>query len=143
MDNRTRYFPPRIDTTWLNEATFCRYPSHRSTDHSRAMIIKLTQEYIKFWRLVLSFPERRIVAPGPILAVQRVHFDDRKRYFDDCMEYFNRYLAEELYWHGRGDVIGTLETVVSYQTLFKEDPPEPWFDIVAEYNLGRSSLRLV
>ena len=143
MNTRTRYFPPQIDQTWLNQSMLQRYPGHKTTKSSRALIEKLTQEYIKLWRLYLSFPERRVVAPGPILAVHRVHYDDRQRYFDDCMDYFNRYVAEEFFWQGRADVSGTIDTVRSYKDLYDEDPPDPWSDIVAEYNIGRSSLRLV
>jgi hypothetical protein len=143
MDNPPRYFPPQINTGWLNEEMFRRYPGHSVTPSSRTLIEKLTQEYIKFWRLVLSFSDRRVVAPAPILAVQRVHYHDRRRYYDDCMDYFNRFMDEELRWRGRADVMGTIHTVTAYKTLYGEEPPDPWNDIVAEYNLGRPSLHLV
>ena len=67
MNTRVRYFPPQIDQTWLNHALFDRYPGHKTTATSRALVEKLSEEYIKLWRLYLSFPERRVVAPGPIL----------------------------------------------------------------------------
>jgi hypothetical protein len=132
-----------IDENWLNQQMFSRYPGHKTTCESRTLIEKLTQEYMKFWRLILSFPEKRIVAPAVILTIQRVHYDDRQRYFDDCMGYFNKFLAKELRWRGRPDVIGTVDTVRSYRALYQEKPPEQWRDIVAEYDLGRPSLHLV
>jgi len=143
MNTRPRYFPPLIDEHWLNQQMFRRYPGHRTTHASRALIEKLTQEYVKFWRLIISFPEKRIVAPATILTVQRVHHDDKQRYFDDCMDYFNKFLSKEFRWGGRPDVIGTVDTFRSYRALYQEKPPEQWHDIVAEYDLGRTSLHLV
>jgi hypothetical protein len=107
------------------------------------LIVKLTEEYLRLWRLVLSYPEKRIVAPGPIIAVQEVHRTHREMYFHDCMEYFRRFMCKEFVWEGRLDVRGTIDTVVSYKDLYHESPPEQWHDLTKQYDLGRPILRLV
>lgn len=140
MSNNPRYYPPSIGLDWLVSEILRQYPSHKNTP---AVIVTLTQEYIKLWRLVLTYPEKRIVAPGPLIAVQRVHWGHREKYFADCMDYFKKYLFKELIWKGRLDVAGTVQTVRAYHDLFAEYPPEPWVDMNNEYNLGRAHLKLV
>lgn len=143
MSSDTRYFPPTIDEGWLNNRMFERYPAHKTSPLGHDLIERLTQEYLKFWRLIVSFPDRRVVAPATILAVQSVHYADRERYFTDCMDYFRRFRAKDLCWLGRTDFLGTIDTVRAYNLLYKEDPPEQWHDLMTEYNLGRPALRLV
>ena len=140
MIARTRYYPPNINRDWLADEVLNCYPSHQQCP---VLIVKLVDEYIKLWRLFLQYPEKRIVAPGPIIAVQEVHKLNRRIYFQHCMEYFRRFLNKEFVWGGRSDVQGTIDTVRSYIDLYNEQPPEQWVDITTEYNLGRSHLRLV
>jgi hypothetical protein len=143
MNSRTRYFPPEISKDWLDVQMLRSYPAHKSSQVGRELLERLTEEYLKFWRLVLSFPDKRVVATAPILAVQRVHQSNRKEYFDDCMAYFNRFLSTEFCWKGRSDVTGTVDTVSAYRELYRAQPPEQWRDIVNEYNLGKPKLIIV
>jgi len=137
---QTRYYPPEISHDWLTEETLRLYPSHRTC---RSYIENAVAEYIKFWRLIVSYPDMRIVAPCTILAVHRVHWLHREIYFADCMQYFNRYLFEEMAWGGRSDITGTMETARSYIDLYDEQPSDPWHDLMYEYNLGHSFLYVV
>jgi hypothetical protein len=140
MTNNSRYYPPAIRLNWLVAEILAQYPAHKD---SPDLIISLAQEYLKFWRLVLTYPEMRIVAPSPLIAVQRIHWKHRDQYFNDCMDYFRKYLFKELVWRGRLDVVGTFQTVRSYYDLYDTYPPEAWVDMNNEYNLGRSHLRLI
>lgn len=135
-----RYGLPPINHAWLTQEILKQYPSHRD---SSTLIETLAMEYLKLWHLILHFPHKRVVAPGPIAAVQRVHWQHREQYFADSMEYFNRYLFREMLWGGRHDTIGTLDTVRAYHQLYESELPEAWQDIAHEYNLGRSHLQLV
>jgi len=139
---RARYYPPAIHELWLKESLLRRYPSHKTC---KEWIDVLYSEYVKLWRLVLSFPEKRVVAPGCIMAVAHVHQDaDRQRYFRDCIDYFQRFVApHELAWRGDNDIKGTVQTIAAYQDLFKEDPALPWRDMTERYMLRRSVLRIV
>lgn len=143
MTLHIRYALPNISHSWLTGAVLDQYPSHNVPGQPVALIETLVLEYLKLWHLIIHYPEKRVVAPGPILAVQRVHWTHRKQYFDDCMGYFNRYLYREMMWGGRTDVQGTLDIVRSYQDLYENPLPEAWSDIVYEYNLGRSHLSVV
>ena len=140
MAIRIQYYPPNISRDWLITEVIHRYPNHQK---SRNLIAMLVDEYLRLWRLSLSFSERRIVAPGPIIAVQQVHRTHREEYLHDCMEYFRRFMGQELIWGGRLDVRGTVDTVTSYSDLYNESPPGPWNDMTEVYNLGRPTLRLV
>lgn len=140
MNTRTRYLPPAINRDWLCDELLRQYEGHRE---SLELLAALVDEYFRLWRLFRMYPERRVVATGPIMAVQRVHYNDRERYFYDCMEYFNRFLNSEFVWKGRSDVHGTIQTVVSYKELYEVPPPAPWQDITKEFELGRSHLQLV
>ena len=139
---RVRYRPPAIDELWLKEALLMRYPSHKTC---KEWIDVLSSEYLKLWRLVLSFPEKRVVAPGCIMAVAHVHQDaDRQGYFRDSMEYFQRFVSPlELAWRGDKDINGTVETISAYQELFQVDLAPPWRDMTKHDSLRRSVLRIV
>lgn len=143
MAGKIRYGLPSVSHAWLTGAVLTRYPSHNHPGQATALIETLVMEYLKLWHLIIHYPEKRIVAPGPIIAVQRVHWEHRKQYFDDCMGYFNQYLFREMIWGGRQDIHGTLDTVRSYYDLYENKLPEAWNDIAHEYNLGRSHLRLI
>jgi hypothetical protein len=141
MQPRPRYYPPAINVAGLKSSVLAQYPSHRGSLH---LIDSLISEYIKFWRLILSYRDKRIVATGPILAVQQVHQQHREEYFADCMHYFNRYVpAKEMAWGGSIDVRGAVQTVASYNELFQEPPPLPWADITALFSFKRTALRIV
>lgn len=137
---RIHYSPPSISLSWLTEEMSAHYPSHKQ---SKTLLEDLSKEYLKFWRLVLSFPERRVVAPGPITAVQRVHWSNHEAYYIDSQTYFNRFLLLELVWHGRLDVRGALDTVYAYKELYHESPPPAWQDITHIYNLRIAKLHVV
>ena len=117
------------------------YPNHRC---SHNLLADLVEEYKRFWRLVLSYPHRRVVAPGPVMAVQRVHQIDEDRYYDDCMTYFNRFMSrKDLAWQGKTDHLGTHDTIMVYQDLFKADPPRAWADMTHIIALKKSRYRVV
>ncbi len=134
------YAPPPISPQWLADAVLHAYPAHRA---SGRLIEELVHEYLRLWRLIVHYPDKRVVAPGPIIAVQRVHWTHRRRYFEDCMAYFNRYIFKECVWGGHQDVAGTLDTVRSYHEFYDTDLPPAWKDMQDAYNLGRAHLRLV
>tara|TARA_B100000745_G_scaffold297064_1_gene243399 strand:- start:43 stop:474 length:432 start_codon:yes stop_codon:yes gene_type:complete len=143
MTTAIRYALPAISHAWLTTEVLAAYPAHDEPGEPTALVETLVLEYLKLWHLVIHYPERRVVAPGPIAAIQRVHWKHRKRYFDDCMEYFNRYLFKEMVWGGRLDISGTLDTVRTYRDLYQNDLPPPWGDIAHEYELGRSHLHVI
>ncbi len=141
MQARHRFSPPPINVAGLKSSVLAQYPSHRGSLH---LIDSLISEYIKFWRLILSYRDKRIVATGPILAVQQVHQQGRQEYFADSMNYFNRYVpVSEMAWRGSTDVQGAVETVSSYTELFSESPPPPWADINALFSFKKTALRIV
>ena len=140
MAPNVRYFPPAISPVWLTQELLKHYPNYKLSNFS---LEDLAKEYIKFWRLVLSYPEKRVVAPGPIIAVQQVHFAHHEAYFDDCMTYFNRFVLRELVWHGQRDIRGAVDTVRAYRDLYHELPPPVWQNITAIYNLKIPSLHVV
>ena len=140
MNMQPTYAPPRLDRQRLTGMLLDHYLGHKD---SRNLIEALVEEYVRFWRMFLSYPTRRVVAPGPILAVQRIHFWDRERYFNDCMDYFNRFLHEEFTWRGQSDFVGTHDTVMAYQDLYNTDPPGPWNDLTKTYYIKRSGFRVV
>ncbi len=140
MTTHPGYAPPPISPYWLTEELLKQYPSHAQ---SKAWLEELAREYLKFWRLVLCYPDKRVVAPGPIVAVQRVHFQHREAYLGDCLSYFNRFLLREMIWRGRTDIVGAIDTVRAYKDLYHELPPSPWHDVTSIYNLRIPALRVV
>lgn len=142
MSNRIRYAPPPLNRQTLTQTVLSHYPSHRKCSEWIALLVT---EYCKLWHLALSYPERRVVAPGCILAVQKVHQHlDRDIYFAESVSYFGRLIAlRELSWGGDSDIKGAIETVRSYSELYHEDPAEPWNEMTKRYQLKRSKLRLV
>lgn len=150
MPTRPGYAPPPISPRWLTAELLQHYPNHtKSEEHLES----LAAEYIKFWRLVLNYPDKRIVAPGPIIAVQRVHWnakrgeeadlDPNMTYIYDCMTYFRKFLRKELIWRGRLDILGAVHTVLAYKDLYHELPPPAWQDITDVYNLEIPGLYVV
>ena len=122
------YAPPILQDVKLKKELLLWYPSHSDT---QSLLADLVEEYKRFWRLILSYPHRRVVAPGPVMAVQRVHQAiDEDRYFDDCMNYFERFMPRnELAWGGLSDHMGTHDTVMVYEDLFRTEPPRAWADM--------------
>jgi hypothetical protein len=91
------------------------------------LISELVEEYKRFWRMILNYPHRRIVATGPIMAVQRAHQCNSEEYFWDCMTYFNQFKTrKDLVWYGLDDYTGTHDTYVVYKDLFNEEPHMAW-----------------
>jgi hypothetical protein len=142
MGPRVRYAPPPIDQRSLSNLVIEKYQSHQSC---RDLIETLVAEYVKLWRLVLSYPEHRIVAPGCISAVQRVHqAADRRTYFAQSMDYFGRYVPpRDIAWQGPMDIRGSIDTVRAYHDLHREFPPMEWSDILAVYGARRNSLVVI
>ena len=64
------YGPPVLQDNVLKATLLAWYPKH---DKSVKLLEDLIEEYKRFWRLVLSYPHRRVVAPGPVMEVQRAH----------------------------------------------------------------------
>ena len=139
---KVKYAPPPIDQRFLSRLVLEAYPSHQSCAN---LIDILVSEYVKLWRLVLNYPKHRVVAPGCLCAVQKVHQSaDRLSYFVDSMSYFGRYVSiKDLAWFGPMDIKGTVDTVHAYHDLHKEFPPEPWADMNAIYGQRRNSLDVV
>jgi hypothetical protein len=136
-----RFVPPPFNQQMLCNLVIEQYQSHASC---KDVIATLVSEYVKLWRLVLSFPNNRVVATGCILAVQQVHqSSDRNAYFYDCMQYFNRYVSRrDFAWFGNRDIRGTLDTMSVYSQLYGI-PPEPWNEMRSVYELKRGHLRRV
>ena len=106
--------------------------------------VGILEEYKRFWRLILNYPHRRVVAPGPVMAVQRAHQFDHTIYFDDCMAYFNRFMCRDnLAWRGITDYTGTFETILVYQDMYETDPPGVWGDMYRLSQIKRSSVRML
>ena len=142
MTQRLQYAPPPISRDWLCSAMFVEYPHHRHKD-GHTLIVALVEEYLHLWRLALTYSEKRIVAPGCILAVKVAHQRDSGRYFHDCVKYFNYFFDREFTWGGPSDIRGTIDTITAYRELTKQSPPEQWKDILQEFSRGRKALRLV
>ena len=135
------YGPPLLREDVLKDRLIDWYPSHTG---SVRFLTDLIEEYKRFWRLILNYPQRRVVAPGPVMAVQRVHQFDNKMYFDDCMQYFTRFMRPDtLAWHGVTDHTGTFDTIMTYQHMFKTEPPVAWVDMAKTFELKRGSVRLL
>lgn len=120
----------------------------------------VVEEYIKLWWMKREYPSRRIVAPGSILAVQRIHqrignddagksakemtdVYDSEIYRTHCIEYLGFYLDREFVWDHRTDHSGTVDTMRAYHDCFHNDPPPPWQQMVEVYERGGFALRLV
>lgn len=142
MTDRPRFMPSMLNQSWLKAIVLEQYPSHQQC---KEWIDLLVVEYIKLWRLVLSYPEKRVVAPGCIVAVQQVHqFADREAYFQNCMQYFNRYIpSEDFAWQGYRDTRGVIDTLNAYADLYHDSPPLPWIDITQTAEIRKSVLRIV
>ncbi len=135
------YGPPQLNENELRSRLLEWYPGHNG---SRILLANLVEEYVRLWRLVLSYPHRRVVAPGPILAVQRAHSYNREGYFSDCMAYFNRFMPPKVFaWGGVHDYTGVHDTVSVYKDLFEKNPPEAWADMTDIYGIKRSHLTIV
>ena len=133
--------PPMLGDDWLKTKLLMWYPSHKTRS---ILIEQLVEEYKRFWRLILNFPQRRVVAPGPVMAVQRVHQSDAPRYFNDCMTYFNQFKRpDELAWRGHTDYVGTSDTIMAYQHMFKASPHIAWIDMSHLVNFDRTTVRLL
>lgn len=133
--------PPLLQESFLRNTLLDWYPSHRA---SAELLFQLVEEYKRFWRLILNYPHRRVVAPGPVMAVQRVHQSQTQMYFDDCMAYFKQFKRrDELAWRGRTDYTGTCDTVMVYQDLFQTDPSVAWVDMYQLLQIDRGSVRLL
>ena len=141
LNDQPTYGPPLLREDILTARLLDWYPSHKG---SLILLTNLVEEYKRFWRLILNYPHRRVVAPGPIMAVQRAHQFDARRYFDDCMTYFNKFMRRDmLAWHGRTDYVGTFDTIMVYQDLFATDPPVAWIDMSHLANINRGTVRLL
>jgi len=139
--NRLQYAPPPLNRSLICTLMLGKYPSHKG---SVDLIKELVNEYVKLWHLALEYKTQRIVAPGPIVAVQVVHRDWCPSYFDDCMAYFDRYiLPEDFAWQGKTDLLGVQETVDAYRNVHQHRPPVQWKDLLDVYYLGRPKLTVV
>ncbi len=142
MSNTLAIFgPPILREDVLKTGLLNRYPSHAG---SQKLLTDLIEEYKRFWRLILNYPHRRVVAPGPVMAVQRVHQTDARVYFDDCMIYFNKFMRrDELAWQGHTDYTGTCDTIMVYQDLFETDPPVAWIDMSRLLGFTKNNVRVL
>ncbi len=132
MEHNVRYAPPPLAVNWLNQQLRKRYPTH-PTD----LLVMLVEEYAKFWRLLRTYPNKGIVAPGPIVVVQIAHQSNREMYREDCLSYLKYYLGNERRWHGpESDPRRAFVTVRHYQLLFDEIPPKPWGDMTRLMGIG-------
>lgn len=140
--NLPTYAPPNLNKERLEVELLTQYPSHKGNER---LLCELVEEYVRLWRLVLSYPERRVVAPGPIMAVQQIHwYYSREQYFKDCMDYFNKFIPPILLaWKGVTDHLGVHDTVTVYHDLYKADPPRAWADMTSLYAIRKNNLRLV
>jgi hypothetical protein len=67
-----------------------------------------------------------------------------KQYFNDCMDYFNRFLApRDIAWKGTIDHQGTHDTVTVYHDLYSSEPPVAWVDMTSLYCIKKNSLKVV
>jgi hypothetical protein len=141
QNSHATYGPPQLPERWLKAALLDAYPSHHNT---RNFLFDLVEEYKRFWRLILNYPHRRVVAPGPVMAVQRIHQSDAQLYFNDCMEYFRRFMRrDDLAWRGHTDHVGTFDTIVVYQDMFKTDLPVAWIDMAHLAQMPYGSVKLL
>ena len=135
------YGSPVLQDHVLKATLLAWYPKH---DKSVKLLEDLIEEYKRFWRLVLSYPHRRVVAPGPVMDVQRAHQSNQRRYFDDCMNYFNEFKRRrDFAWKGRTDYVGIHDTITVYQDLFQTNPPGIWNDMSEIYGLKKGIFRLI
>ncbi len=133
--------PPLLREKAIQARLLEWYPSHAG---SVSLLADLVEEYKRFWRLVLNYPHRKVVAPGPIMAVQRAHQSDAERYFDDCMNYFNKFMPRDaLAWQGTSDLRGTIDTIMVYRDLFTTDPGAAWIDMFQLVPINRGTVRLL
>lgn len=130
---------PLLDEQGLKNALVDAYPSHKNIRNS---FNDLVTEYMKLWRLIRSFPDRRIVGTGPIIAVWRIHTDMREQYRKDCIDYFGDFLWwKDAAWGGKTDICGTVDTCRIYEGTYDKLPPAPWHDMVRLYKKqGRLNL---
>lgn len=135
------YGPPLLRENMLKARLLDWYPGHQE---SLQLLTDLIEEYKRFWRLILNYPHRRVVAPGPVMAVQRAHQYDAPMYFADCMNYFSKFMrSDELAWHGRNDHRGTFDTVMAYQDLYSSAPGGAWNDMTHLASIGRGKVQLL
>ncbi len=137
------YHNHAINHAWLTQEVLATYPSHKSSRKLVEKIETLVLEYLKFWHLMVQRPEKRIVAPGPIIAVQDVHSSNREIYFQDCMQYFNTYHSKrDMIWGGLPDIEGTIDTVDMYAEVYTQQMSEPWSDLLHAYDLKKQTPHL-
>ena len=135
------YAPPPLDQYFLFERLITTYPGHRG-DADR-LISRLIEDYINFWRLLMNFPDARVVGTGPIIAVWKVHAADRDQFRTDCMNYFRRFIYwKDVAWKGETDLRGTIDTCRAFERQFNDDFPPSWVDMVRVYQSGLQ-LRIV
>lgn len=135
------YGPPMLNESILRKRLLILYPNHKT---SIFLISELVEEYKRFWRMIVNYPHRRVVATGPVMAVQRAHQLNSEEYFWDCMTYFNRFKTrKDLAWHGSEDYTGTHDTYVVYKDLFKEEPHVAWVAMTSLILVKKEPLKIV
>ena len=144
MPERIAYAPPPLNRGMLARLTLEAYPSHHGSQTSKEQIVLLVAEYLKVWHLKLEFPLARIVAPAPVIAVARIHCE-QKEYFNECMDYFNRYVhPSDITWEGESDPLAVVHTVGAYHERYHFAPPEVvWNELLKLHTLRKAHLRLV
>lgn len=114
---RTHYAPPPIDQSWLFAHLVDRFDV-RENDAARKLLRNLVHAYVMWWVLMISFPNRRIVATGPLWEVRRIHASDIERFCADCFDYLGRIPRKEDLWGGPMDLRGTRDTARAIDALF-------------------------
>jgi hypothetical protein len=140
--NHTRYAPPPLSQETLCAMVITNYPTHKK---SPSLIETLVRAYLDFWRLRKTFEERRIVAPGCILAVREAHLQcEGGLYLQDCVRYFGRFVSHaEMAWGGIQDVRGALDTLRAHDSVMHHPPSEAWRDMTHAYELKKSPFSVV
>ena len=135
-----KFAPPRLRQRELCELVLEEFESHRACNEPVQLLVG---EYWKLWWMRLEHTPRRIVGPGPLIAVQRIHRHKSGTYLEESVSYFGSYIDKELAWRGENDALGTVDTMRAYRLHFKEDPPSPWWQMLNAYERGGSALRIV
>lgn len=110
------FVPPPIDKAWLVANLRDTFPKQKMANHD--LLEELAVAYLNWWRLMLTYPERRIVGPVPLWYVRRVHARQLDRFFFDCLSYLGKILDEKSVWRGATDFRGTHDTARSLSELF-------------------------
>lgn len=118
---RTQYTPPQIDEEWLLAKLKDDFQGYKNCKMINGQLYELVQAYVEWWRLMITFPERKILATPPIWYIRIIHSSRQERFFFDCFSYLGQIPQKEQVWRGREeDISGVQETAISLRALYDQ-----------------------